>query len=238
MNRNSYTALGLLANANIPLNGAATEEDDEELPTASTSQANAVSPSLATQPTKSTLPKGKGRLIRDAAGRVIGVDLPEDDESDAMNNIHVGNPDVGKEDEDTPWGAPMTEDRPVVPVPGKTSVVRGGFSLICYLSLFPCRFSESLSMFIALIFPLSSILTWTSVPVAGLICAPRCFINDSELENLSAAGQGQKKVRTVSTHQIKWLQELVTAYGDDVEAMAHDRRRNVWQKTAGEIRRL
>lgn len=54
---------------------------------------------------------------------------------------------------------------------------------------------------------------------------------------MSAAAQGKKKARTASEHQVKWLQELVAAHGDDVEAMVRDRRRNVWQKTAGEIRR-
>lgn len=38
-------------------------------------------------------------------------------------------------------------------------------------------------------------------------------------------------------HQVKWLQELVDMHGEDVEAMARDRRRNVWQKTPGELRR-
>ena len=55
---------------------------------------------------------------------------------------------------------------------------------------------------------------------------------------LAASGAGQKKPRALSEHQSKWLDELVAAYGDDVEAMARDRRRNVWQRTSGEIRRM
>lgn len=54
---------------------------------------------------------------------------------------------------------------------------------------------------------------------------------------MSAAAAGTKKVRTASMHQVKWLQDLVRVHGDNIEAMVKDRRRNVWQKTAGEIRR-
>ncbi|KAF8308772.1 hypothetical protein DL93DRAFT_2086564 [Clavulina sp. PMI_390] len=58
-----------------------------------------------------------------------------------------------------------------------------------------------------------------------------------ELEAMAAAGAGPKPMRAASSHQVKWLQELVAAHGDDVDAMVRDRRLNVWQKTRGEIRR-
>lgn len=57
-----------------------------------------------------------------------------------------------------------------------------------------------------------------------------------ELEKMSAAATAKPK-RYASMHQVKWLQELVSVHGEDVEAMVRDRRRNVWQKTAGELRR-
>lgn len=63
------------------------------------------------------------------------------------------------------------------------------------------------------------------------------MLDCSELEEMSAAAEGKKKLRTASTHQVKWLQDLVAVHGEDVEAMTKDRRRNVWQKTGGEIRR-
>lgn len=62
-----------------------------------------------------------------------------------------------------------------------------------------------------------------------------CICVYEELERLAAAGT--RKTRTASMHQVKWLAELVAAHGEDVEAMARDRRRNVWQKTPGELRR-
>lgn len=107
----------MLADANADLAANANAGfDDEPIASASQSQPQPLSSS-----TKSALPKGKGRLIRDAEGKVIGVDLPSDDEgmsgeasSEAMNGP----------DEDTPWGTPMKGDRPVIPVLAKTSVAR------------------------------------------------------------------------------------------------------------------
>lgn len=64
----------------------------------------------------SSIPKGKGRLIRDADGNVIGVDLPDD---------AVATGAEPSREADTPWGAPMAEDRTVAPVAAKTSVVQG-----------------------------------------------------------------------------------------------------------------
>ncbi|WFD06169.1 non-specific serine/threonine protein kinase [Malassezia vespertilionis] len=43
--------------------------------------------------------------------------------------------------------------------------------------------------------------------------------------------------RFASFGELSWLAELVYAHGDDVEAMARDRKRNIMQKTKGEIRR-
>ena len=55
------------------------------------------------------------------------------------------------------------------------------------------------------------------------------------LEQLS--GSGIKTKRQASAHEVKWLSSLVAVYGDDVEAMARDVKRNIWQKTGGELRR-
>jgi hypothetical protein len=60
----------------------------------------------------------------------------------------------------------------------------------------------------------------------------------SELEEMAAASAiGGKKRRTASMHQVKWLRELVSVHGEDIDAMVRDGRRNVWQKTSGELRR-
>lgn len=52
-----------------------------------------------------------------------------------------------------------------------------------------------------------------------------------------SAGATSKKSRHMSVHATKWIKELVEVHGDDVEAMARDRKRNVWQKTPGQLRR-
>ncbi|KAK0538681.1 Nucleolar protein 16, partial [Tilletia horrida] len=43
--------------------------------------------------------------------------------------------------------------------------------------------------------------------------------------------------RHSSALEADWLRTLVQTHGDDVDAMARDPKRNIWQKTAGEIRR-
>ncbi|KAG8773014.1 Nucleolar protein 16 [Ceratobasidium sp. 428] len=55
------------------------------------------------------------------------------------------------------------------------------------------------------------------------------------LEKLSASGV--KTPRHASAHEVVWLRELVAAHGRDINAMAHDLKRNVWQKTPGELKR-
>ncbi|KAG9093222.1 Nucleolar protein 16, partial [Ceratobasidium sp. 370] len=55
------------------------------------------------------------------------------------------------------------------------------------------------------------------------------------LEKLSASGV--KIPRHASAHEIVWLKDLIAAHGRDINAMAHDLKRNVWQKTPGELKR-
>ena len=43
--------------------------------------------------------------------------------------------------------------------------------------------------------------------------------------------------RFSSLNEFAWLAELVHKHGDDIDAMVRDRHLNIWQKTAGEIRR-
>lgn len=83
-----------------------------------------------------------GRLIRDAEGRVIGFETPEDDAAAGSSNS-VSGPSNTKgsssasgrkrksgavDEETTPWGARMPDDRSVAPVTAKTPVVQGEFS--------------------------------------------------------------------------------------------------------------
>jgi len=57
------------------------------------------------------------------------------------------------------------------------------------------------------------------------------------LEDYSRSNSG-KAPRRLSTHQFKWLRSLVDAHGDDIGAMSRDLKRNVWQKTPRELRKL
>ncbi|WFD35749.1 Nucleolar protein 16 [Malassezia cuniculi] len=56
-----------------------------------------------------------------------------------------------------------------------------------------------------------------------------------ELERLAAEDAPVKRYTSAGEHS--WLADLVDAHGSDYEAMARDRRLNIMQKTAGEIRR-
>lgn len=76
------------------------------------------------------LPKGKGRIIRDDNGNVIGVDIPNDDDE-----AKDGSGEPSREARETPWGSTMTEDRAVAPVVAKTSVAAGLSLLLANRSL-------------------------------------------------------------------------------------------------------
>lgn len=62
------------------------------------------------------LPKGQGRIIRDASGNVVGVELPDDDQDTAL---------VADEDAEQATRKPMNADREVAPVLPKTDIVAG-----------------------------------------------------------------------------------------------------------------
>ncbi|KAI0748007.1 ribosome biogenesis protein Nop16 [Daedaleopsis nitida] len=57
------------------------------------------------------------------------------------------------------------------------------------------------------------------------------------LEQLSACARGVRVRRHTSKGELESLGRLVGKYGDDVEAMARDRRLNPAQRTGGELRR-
>jgi len=44
-------------------------------------------------------------------------------------------------------------------------------------------------------------------------------------------------IRHTSEFEHAWLVDLVRKHGDDLTAMARDRKGNVWQKTPGELKR-
>ncbi|BGP44090.1 Nucleolar protein 16 [Rhodotorula kratochvilovae] len=51
------------------------------------------------------------------------------------------------------------------------------------------------------------------------------------------ASHKTKVIRHTSQFEHEWLVSLVGKHGDDIAAMARDRKGNVWQKTPGELRR-
>ncbi|GAA5897610.1 hypothetical protein JCM8208_000209 [Rhodotorula glutinis] len=51
------------------------------------------------------------------------------------------------------------------------------------------------------------------------------------------ASRKTKVIRHTSEFEHKWLVDLVHKHGDDLTAMARDRKGNVWQKTPGELKR-
>ncbi|WOO82677.1 Nucleolar protein 16 [Vanrija pseudolonga] len=57
-----------------------------------------------------------------------------------------------------------------------------------------------------------------------------------KLESLAASAA--PVIRHTSTAERMWLVSSVQKHGDDYEAMAKDRKLNVWQKTPGELKRM
>ncbi|KAI5454764.1 Nucleolar protein 16 [Naganishia albida] len=58
-----------------------------------------------------------------------------------------------------------------------------------------------------------------------------------KLEVISAT-TNKPVIRHTSNNERDWLISMVQAYGDDTDAMARDIKRNVWQRTRGEINRM
>ncbi|KAJ9127886.1 hypothetical protein QFC24_000171 [Naganishia onofrii] len=58
-----------------------------------------------------------------------------------------------------------------------------------------------------------------------------------KLEVISAA-TNKPVIRHTSNNERDWLLSMVELYGDDTEAMGKDIKRNVWQRTKGEIGRM
>lgn len=122
---NSYAALGLMSNPNSLMEPVATPvvEDEEPVAGPSTPRAASALPSAKTQ--RDPVPKGKGRLIRDPTGKVIGVEIPEDDAMEL--ELEEGDEEGDGEGGLTRGHAakPMREDREPAPVVPKTAIVAG-----------------------------------------------------------------------------------------------------------------
>ncbi|KAK9372707.1 ribosome biogenesis protein Nop16 [Lipomyces chichibuensis] len=70
------------------------------------------------------------------------------------------------------------------------------------------------------------------------ISAPTSSTTDVVRQLEEYAARGERKVeRTQSEREDAWIEELVSKHGDDYEAMMKDRKLNIWQQSAGDIRR-
>lgn len=181
--RQNYEALGLVASLNPTASGGVEKSlgssskseqamDVDRAPEASSSKAAGTS----------GLPKGYGRIIRDADGNVVDVELAEEDEeegaaaADSAERLVEDIPDPAKQKGLVGWVAvgskPGAEPTPVVQSLEELAQTRGG-------------------------------------PVA----------------------------RHSSSGELGVLRRLVAKYGQDLEAMARDRKLNVDQRTAGQLGR-
>jgi len=67
---------------------------------------------------------------------------------------------------------------------------------------------------------------------------PKTKAGEEIIKSLEArAAEAAPVVRHTSSLEADWLRSLVQAHGDDLDAMARDSKRNIWQKTQGEIRK-
>ncbi|CUA75865.1 hypothetical protein RSOLAG22IIIB_01865 [Rhizoctonia solani] len=190
--KQNYEAMGLVHSLNPIAQGGtektllSTTEPDVSTPTPVPSNA---------------LPVGRGRIIRDENGVVIGVELPTETET----------PVVNQQRKKEVWGDPMDdsdEEADKMISPEASDWVKIGKAP-------PKEEPEP--------------------PGLGISQKKKRKEVVGALEKLSASGV--KTQRHASMHEIVWLKELVAVHGTDIGAMAHDLKRNVWQKTPGEIKR-
>lgn len=59
----------------------------------------------------------------------------------------------------------------------------------------------------------------------------------NELEKLAQQNASHKRERTLSERESDWAKSLYEKYGDDYEKMKWDKKLNIYQQTAGEIRK-
>ncbi|CAE6394438.1 unnamed protein product [Rhizoctonia solani] len=192
--KQNYEAMGLVHSLNPVAQGGTEKILLAPNPEPITTSAPALPPN--------TIPQGRGRIIRDENGAVIGVELPEEPEAPATSQ-------KGKETET--WGEAMDdsdEEAEKMISPEASNWVKIGKG------------------------------TPKEEPVlSGLGINQKKTGREvvGALEKLSVSGI--KTQRHASMHEVAWLKELVAVHGTDIAAMARDLKRNIWQKTPGELKR-
>ncbi|KAF8754261.1 Ribosome biogenesis protein Nop16 [Rhizoctonia solani] len=149
----------------------------EKILVAPNSEPNTTS-TLVSQP--KPIPQGRGRIIRDENGTVIGIELPEEPEAPVVSQKGKGG---------VTWGEAMDDSDEEAEKMISPEALSWALGSIKKRQEGGCRALEKLSAF------------------------------------------GVKTQRHASMHEVVWLKELVAAHGTDIAAMAHDLKRNVWQKT-------
>ncbi|KAI0664922.1 ribosome biogenesis protein Nop16 [Cubamyces menziesii] len=187
--RQNYEALGLAATLN-PIASGGTERPlstrpghEEEDPGTQPEASSSASASTSHPSETSGVPKGYGKIIRDADGNIVDVVLADEDEEEeeATEEELDDVPDPTEDDQAAGWVGLGSDPRKRSPESTGTHVVQA-------------------------------------------------------LEQLSEA-RGGRVQRFTSKGELTVLRRLVAKYGEDVEAMARDRKLNADQRTAGELKR-
>ncbi|KAF8604615.1 hypothetical protein BDV93DRAFT_605917 [Ceratobasidium sp. AG-I] len=171
-------------------------------------------PALAPEPaiastSSAAIPQGFGKIIRDENGAVLRIELPEETEEASASAAQSKK--KGKSRASETWGDAMDdsdeEAEKMIPPEASSWLLVGGGA--------PKQETKSDGLGIS-----------RQKEGKPLIAA---------LEKLSASAV--KTPRHASGHEVVWLKDLVAVHGRDINAMAHDLKRNVWQKTPGELKR-
>ncbi|KAI0811267.1 ribosome biogenesis protein Nop16 [Irpex lacteus] len=182
--RQNYEALGLAASLTpVASGGVERPLGDIRHATAGSMDVDSV-PELSAENTAgpSGLRRGLGRIVRDADGNVVDIQLPEDEDAPENRLVEDDIPDPSKVDSLAPW---VNLGRSIDPRDGSV--------------------------------------------------ASNTHVVQSLEESLKT--HGGPVPRFSSNGELGVLRRLVEKYGEDVEAMAKDRRLNADQRTAGQLKR-
>ncbi len=175
------------------------------------------------------MPIGFGRIIRDDAGSVIGVELNDDkpdvqvDPEDVDDVDSRIDPDVRRK-----WVKDFTQCATGI-TPQKSLLIKGEPHALDSI----LRCIQSFMFFYAAIF------------CSCLVCVLMvCF--STELEDISASITGSTTLsirlsgigsRHISNGEVKYLDPLVKKHGGNLKSMAADLKLNPEQRTVGQLRR-
>ncbi len=225
------------------------EEEDEELED-SAEEVEAVASVVSEQQGASKAPrKGMARIIRDADGNVVDIIEGEEMDPDAGRDplkLSTRKPSskgkgrasapsaaaaatAAAPSSTTPWGEPLNDS-------SDEEESSGGPSGKKLTGVQRAKRDERLMLPVR-----SDDLAEGATRSAGARtrAAPTSAANPlhAALDELAAASAAPVP-RYTSQQEGAWLRDLVRKHGDDYEAAARDRRANLWQKTAGELRRM